>query len=178
MNLPNILTILRILMVPLFVYLLVYGYTGWALVVFVTAGLTDALDGAIARMWNQQTELGRYLDPLADKMLLIAAFVCLGTLDWLPFWVLLVVISRDVILVLGTVVMHLTQGHFDVTPSLLGKGTTVAQLALVVLTLMRVNGAQVGPWHVAVLWLAVAVTVASGLHYLYRGVRRMNGALI
>jgi cardiolipin synthase len=174
-NLPNILTILRILMVPLFVYMLVYGHSGWALGLFVAAGLTDALDGAIARMWNQQTTLGRYLDPLADKMLLTSAFVVLAVMAWIPFWVLLIVVSRDIILLVGTVVMHLTQGEYDINPSLLGKTTTFFQLVMVVLALLMVTGVDVAPWFHAALVMVVGLTVTSGFHYLYRGIRRMNG---
>jgi cardiolipin synthase len=176
-NLPNILTILRILMVPLFVYMLVYGHGRWALGVFVAAGLTDALDGAIARMWNQQTTLGRYLDPLADKMLLTSAFIALAVLSWVPFWLLLIVVSRDIILLLGTVVMHITQGEHDITPSLLGKATTFVQLVAVFLALLLVTGADVGRYFTASVWVVVVVTVLSGLHYLYRGIRRLNGDL-
>ena len=178
MNLPNILTIMRILMVPLFVYLLFYGYHTWALTVFVVAGVTDALDGAIARMWQQQTTLGKYLDPLADKLLITSAFISLGALSWLPLWVLLIVVSRDIILTLGTVVMHLTQGHFDITPSLLGKATTFMQLALILLTLLTVTGIDLGGYVTPTMWVAVAVTLLSGLHYLYRGIRRLNGNLV
>ncbi len=178
MNLPNLLTILRILLVPVFVFLLVYQHTVWALAVFVLAGLTDALDGAIARMWNQQTDLGRYLDPLADKLLILSAFIALSSLSWIPFWVLLIVVSRDLILTVGTVVMHLTQGGFDVNPSLLGKATTFVQLALVVLTLLKVTGVDVSRYFDGTVWLVVVVTVMSGLHYLYRGIRRLNGDLI
>jgi cardiolipin synthase len=177
-NIPNLLTILRILMIPLFVYLLVYGYTRWALGAFVVAGLTDALDGAIARMWHQQTTLGRYLDPLADKMLLTAAFVALAVLSWIPFWALLIVVSRDIILLIGTVVMHLTQGDFDINPTLLGKTTTFLQLVLVVLALVMVSGVGAVPHFDAAVWVVAAVTVVSGLHYLYRGIRRLNGDLV
>lgn len=174
-NLPNLLTIVRILMIPLFVYLLVYGYTRWALGTFVVAGLTDALDGAIARMWHQQTTLGRYLDPLADKMLLTAAFVALAVLSWIPFWVLLIVVSRDIILLIGTVVMHLTQGDFDISPTLLGKTTTFVQLVLVVLALWVGAGVGAVPYFDDALWVVAAITLLSGLHYLYRGIRRLNG---
>lgn len=174
-NFPNLLTIVRILMIPLFVYLLVYGFHRWALGTFVVAGLTDALDGAIARMWHQQTTLGRYLDPLADKMLLTAAFVALAVLSWIPFWALLIVVSRDIILLIGTVVMHLTQGDFDINPTLLGKTTTFLQLVLVVLALCMVAGVAAVPYFGDAVWVVAAVTVVSGLHYLYRGIRRLNG---
>lgn len=175
MNLPNILTLLRILLVPLFVYTLIYGHGRWALAVFTTAGLTDALDGAIARMWNQQTTLGRYLDPLADKLLLTSAFIALAVLSRIPFWVLLIVVSRDIILLVGTVVMHITQGDYDITPSLLGKATTFFQLVLVLFGLLLLVGVQVEPWFRAALVIVVGLTVLSGLHYLFRGIRAMNG---
>lgn len=175
MNIPNVLTILRILLVPLFVYMLVYGHSGWALGVFVAAGFTDALDGAIARMWNQQSTLGRYLDPLADKVLLTSAFIALAVMNWIPFWVLLIVVSRDIILLLGTVVMHLTQGEYDISPSLLGKATTFLQLVTVFLALLQVMGVDAKAWFDACVWVVVAVTTVSGLHYLYRGIRRING---
>jgi cardiolipin synthase len=175
-NLPNILTLLRILLVPLFVYTLVYGHGRWALAVFVSAGLTDALDGAIARMWNQQTTLGRYLDPLADKLLLTSAFIALTVLAQIPFWVLIIVVSRDIILLVGTVVtLHITQGDYDITPSLLGKVTTFFQLALVLFALLMLNGAEVEPWFRASLVMVVGLTTLSGLHYLFRGIRAMNG---
>jgi len=174
-NLPNILTLLRILLVPLFVYALIYGHSRWALGVFVVAGLTDALDGAIARMCNQQTTLGRYLDPLADKLLLTSAFVSLAVLARIPFWVLLIVVSRDVIILVGTVVMHITQGAYDITPSLLGKVTTFFQLAFIVCALLLLVGVDVGAWFEAALVMVVGLTVLSGLHYVFRGIRRMNG---
>jgi cardiolipin synthase len=174
-NIPNVLTILRILLVPLFVFMLVYGHSGWALGVFVTAGLTDALDGAIARMWDQQSTLGRYLDPLADKVLLTSAFIALAVMAWIPFWVLLIVVSRDIILLLGTVVMHLTQGEYDITPTLLGKATTFLQLVTVFIALLRVTGVDTRAWLDGAVWVVVAITTVSGLHYLYRGIRRING---
>jgi cardiolipin synthase len=166
------------LLVPLFVYLLVYNYNGWALGVFVVAGLTDALDGAIARMWDQQTTLGRYLDPMADKLLISSAFICLGLLSRIPFWVMLVVVSRDVILTLGTVVLHRVQGRLDISPSLLGKGTTLAQLTLITLVLMMIAGFEVSAYIDGAIWLVVMVTLLSGLHYLYRGVKCLNGEII
>lgn len=177
-NLPNLLTMLRILMIPLFVYLLVYDFTVWALGVFVVAGLTDALDGAVARMSGQQTELGKYLDPIADKLLITTAFVALAMLALIPYWMLIIVISRDVILLLGTVVMHVTQGGFDIAPSMLGKVTTAAQLLLIVMVLSALVGMNTEPYMDGAMWMVAAVTVTSGLHYLFRGVRRLNGDLV
>lgn len=177
MNLPNVLSLARILLSPLFVFLLVYGYPRWALTVFVVAGLTDALDGTVARLWNQRTMLGKYLDPLADKLLLISAFVALGVLSWVPFWLVLIVISRDVVLLVGTVVMHQLQDGFDITPSWLGKVTTFLQVLLVLLILLALVGTELTPLRTACMWLAAAATLLSGLHYVYRAIRRFNGAL-
>jgi cardiolipin synthase (CMP-forming) len=117
MNIPNSLTILRILLIPCYIGLLVYGRFDEALIVLLVAGLTDALDGAIARMKNQYTRLGAVLDPLADKMLLISGFVTLSLIHLIPSWVTILVVSRDVILMLGTAVAHFTDSRVDITSS-------------------------------------------------------------
>src|SRR2546428_12010839 len=110
MGLPNWLTVLRILLIPVFVTLLVYRRPGTALAVFCLASLTDLLDGYVARSRGSQSRLGAFLDPMADKLLLTASFVTLTYLRRLPFWITAVVISRDVILVLGAVLIHMTGG--------------------------------------------------------------------
>src|SRR5262245_29888012 len=108
MNIPNSLTILRILLIPCYIWLLIYGRFDQALIVLLVAGITDALDGAIARMKNQYTRLGAVLDPLADKMLLTSGFITLSMIHLVPSWVTILVVSRDVILMLGTAVAHFT----------------------------------------------------------------------
>ena len=105
MNIPNSLTILRILLIPCYIGLLVYGRFGQALIVLIVAGLTDALDGAIARVKNQYTRLGAVLDPLADKLLLTSGFITLSMIHLIPLWVTIIVVSRDLILMLGTAVV-------------------------------------------------------------------------
>ena len=174
MNIPNSLTILRILLIPCYIGLLVYGRFDEALIVLLVAGLTDALDGAIARMKNQYTRLGAVLDPLADKMLLISGFVTLSLIHLVPSWVTILVVSRDVILMLGTAVAHFTDSRVDITPTFLGKGTTFLQLSYVVmvifLTSRRIDLAVMLP----LLFGMISFTLLSGLHYLYRGFRHTS----
>src|SRR3990170_4410241 len=105
MNLPNYITLFRVVLIPFFINLMVYGYYREALAVFVVAGGTDALDGMIARLMKAQTELGAFLDPMADKLLIISAFVTLVLLGKLPVWLVIIVVSRDVIIALGSLVI-------------------------------------------------------------------------
>ncbi len=133
MNIPNSLTILRILLIPCYIGLLVYGRFDQALIVLIVAGLTDALDGTIARLTNQHTRLGAVLDPLADKLLLTSGFITLSMIHLIPSWVTILVVSRDLILMLGTAVAHFTDSRVDITPTFLGKGTTLLQLSYVVI---------------------------------------------
>jgi cardiolipin synthase len=173
-NLPNFLTLLRIFCSPVFVGLVLYGHYSWALAVFLGAGLTDALDGMIARVLNQQTVLGRYLDPLADKLLLVTAFLVLSFKGEIPVWVALVVVSRDVIISVGSLVIHLLRERVDITPTWIGKVTTVIQLVYIVAVLVGTT-APVPEWVLwSVLGAMVGLTVASGLHYVFRGVKILS----
>lgn len=174
MNLPNRLTLLRILFVPIFVILLVYDHHAWALALFLLAGLTDALDGLIARVWDQRTRLGTYLDPLADKLLLTAAFGTLAVLHLIPTWSAIVVVSRDLILMLGTAMLHILHGRVEIAPSWLGKATTVAQLGYVLAVQAELAFDRSLPLVPVLLPAATALTVLSGLQYLYRGVRQLG----
>ena len=110
MNLPNYITLVRIVLIPFFIDLMIYGYYQAALAVFIAACVTDALDGLIARVTNSITELGALLDPIADKLLILASFVTLVLMDMLPVWLVIIVVSRDVILILGSLVIYF-QGH-------------------------------------------------------------------
>ena len=136
----NQLTILRMLLIPAFVILLLYGYRGWALVTFLTAGLTDLLDGLIARATGQKTTLGAWLDPMADKLLLVTMFVMLtlpntGAANRLPLWFTVLVISRDVAIVLTVAVVNLAVGPRTFRPSLFGKIATAVFVLTGVVTL-------------------------------------------
>lgn len=171
MNIPNSLTILRILLIPVFIGLMTYRQYGYALAALLCAGVTDALDGLVARMTNQQTRLGEILDPLADKLLLTSAFLTLAALHLVPSWVVILVVSRDVILMLGTVVAHVTNVSIDIRPTVLGKGTTLCQLTYVLLVVAMIwRGVKIGAL-LPLLVVMVMFTLASGFHYLYRGYR-------
>lgn len=173
-NLPNSLTILRILLIPVFVGLLLHGRHDYALGVIVLAGLTDGLDGVIARFTNQRTRLGAYLDPLADKLLLTSAFATLALIHLVPLWVAILVVSRDLILLAGTLLTQVADSRLDITPTWLGKGTTFLQLSYVILVLIVVSGRQdLGLADILLIPMAV-FTLLSGLHYLYRGVSQVN----
>lgn len=174
MNLPNSLTILRILLIPVFIGFLLYERYEYSLAVLLLAGLTDGLDGTIARVANQRTRLGAYLDPLADKLLLTSGFVTLSVLHLVPSWIAIVVVSRDMMLMTGTVLARITESQLDISPTLLGKGTTLVQLSylilVVVLTSRQMDLRLIQP----LLYLMVCVTVMSGFHYLYRGFTRLS----
>jgi cardiolipin synthase len=169
LNIPNILTLCRLFSVPVFLALLSKQRFTYALYVFCAAGLTDALDGAIARWFDARTEIGAFLDPFADKLMLLSAFVALTFEDAIPGWLLGVVVIRDIVIVFGYFMLSFFTGErVPVRPSYLGKAATCFQLACVVGALARVGASWPSQWY-ALLYLAVAVTALSGLHYAYRG---------
>ena len=174
MNIPNSLTILRILLIPCYIGLLIYSRFTEALIVLIVAGLTDALDGAIARIKNQHTRLGAVLDPLADKLLLTSGFITLSMIHLIPSWVTILVVSRDVILLMGTAVAHFADYRLDLTPTFLGKGTTFLQLSYVVLVIFLSSRHIDLIVMLPLLFGMVSFTLLSGLHYLYRGFRHTN----
>ncbi len=177
MNLPNYITLFRVVLIPFFINLMIYGYYGAALVVFVVAGVTDALDGMIARLMKSQTELGAFLDPIADKLLILSAFVTLVLLGKLPVWLSIIVVSRDVILVLGSIILYVTGHNLKVSPSIVGKATTVLQLMVVAVTLVLINYSAQGIEHGALpvlQWTAALVTIASGIQYVLRGMKMVG----
>jgi cardiolipin synthase (CMP-forming) len=177
MGLPNWLTILRILLIPVFVTLLVYRRAGLALLVFCLASLTDLLDGYIARSQGRQTRLGAFLDPMADKLLLTSGFVTLTWLKVIPFWITAVVVSRDVVLSLGVLVIHVAGGTVHPAPTWIGKMSTVFQM-LTVLGAMAAVYFQLLPPFISTLlaWVTAAFTITSGLQYLIRGLKQLETA--
>ncbi len=174
LTLANRLTILRILMTPVIVILLMYRQMGAALALFLLAGMTDALDGLVARSWKQKTTLGMVLDPVADKLLLTSTVVTLTVLKELPRWFTIIVVSRDVLLIGGSVILYMFLGKISTPPSWPGKLTTGFQL-LTVLCAMLDNffpTLKAGVLPLAVVTLIL--TIASGLDYIYRGARLLN----
>jgi cardiolipin synthase len=175
MGLANWLTVLRILLVPVFVTLLVYRRPGWALAVFVLAAATDLLDGWVARSRGAASRLGAFLDPMADKLLLIASFVTLTYLRALPFWITALVLSRDLLLIIGALLVHMVGMRLTPRPTRAGKAATFFQVLTVLTGLLpRYFAVPVVP--TVVLWLAAFFTVTSGLQYLVQGMRFLNAA--
>mgnify|MGYP003961004535 CR=1 FL=1 len=173
-NFPNILTIIRILITPLFVILLLRNEREFALLTFTVAAISDGLDGFIARVFNQRTELGAYLDPIADKLLMTAAFVSLGVLKIIPSWLTVIVISRDVLIVLGLALFTMTEIKVEIKPSIISKNTTVAQLSTIIWVLLDLEFAIVDTVSISFYWITACLTITSGLHYMYTGINRLQ----
>jgi cardiolipin synthase len=175
-NLPNSLTVLRILLVPVFVGFLLYEYFDYALITLLVAAVTDGLDGAIARITDQRTRLGEYLDPLADKLLLMSAMVTLSVLHFIPVWAVILVVSRDAILLTWTILANLTEIDIDIAPTWLGKGTTLAQICYVIMVILFATGRVSAEVVIPFLAIMVILTTGSGMHYLFRGIQHLNSS--
>ena len=178
-TLANQLTLLRMLLIPAFVLLVVYGYFGWALTVFIVAGVTDALDGLIARLAHQKTDLGAWLDPAADKLLLVTAFVVLtlpnlGLVNRIPIWLTILVISRDVGIVLTVAIVSLALGPRTFKPSRLGKAATAFFIVTCVIVMYFNYLGTTSPVVEACIWISLAVTLASGIDYVFRVAKIIN----
>ena len=174
MGLANWLTTLRILLIPVFVTLLVYRQAGWAVLIFCAASLTDLLDGYIARTRGRQTRLGAFLDPVADKLLLTSAFITLTYLKVIPFWIAAVVVSRDLMLSVGVLVIHVAGGTVHPAPSWLGKASTLFQMATVLSAMLAFYFKMLMSLPKGAAWVAAFFTVASGLQYLVQGLKQLN----
>lgn len=167
--LPNIITLFRIAMAPVLILLLKdEGYLA-GLLVFVFAGLSDGLDGFIAKRFDCQTHLGAVLDPLADKLLLISSYVMLTVLHQIPFWLLLTVAFRDLLIIGGYLVYVSLHGPVQMHPSYLSKFNTVMQISLVVVILAgRAFSVTLHPYTAVLIYIVFVTTVASGGHYLWQ----------
>jgi cardiolipin synthase len=175
MNLPNILTLTRVLLIPVFVICIINKYFEWAFFTFAIAGITDGIDGLLARITHQRTELGAYLDPIADKLLLSAAFISLAIIEFIPSWLVVIVITRDVIILVGFLVMWLTNYHPEINPSLLSKMTTAFQIITILLVLMIGYSSTFQQLSVIAIYATAILTILSGFHYIYTGTRILNG---
>jgi cardiolipin synthase len=174
MNLPNIMTLIRILLIPLFVIFIINKLFGWAFITFAVAGITDGIDGMIARVTHKRTELGSYLDPIADKLLLMAAFVTLAIIEIVPSWLAVIVIARDVIILIGFLVLLLTDYRPKIEPSLVSKVTTVFQISMVLLVLMADYAPVFKLLSTIAVYGTAFFTIASGSHYIYLGTQILN----
>ena len=172
----NQLTLLRMLLIPAFVILVIYGHLGWALIVFATAGVTDALDGLIARWSGQKTSLGAWLDPMADKLLLVTTFVVLtlpnlNLANRLPIWLTVLIISRDIGIVLTVAVVNLAIGPRTFRPSVFGKIATATYILTAVVAMLfnylRYHSTLVDVF----IYASLVITIVSALHYIRHATR-------
>jgi len=175
LSIPNILTLLRILMTPVIVYMVLTAQAWLAVILMVAAGVTDMLDGAIARYFNQRTTVGAYLDPLADKVLLVSLFVSLFFIGKVPLFIFLAVIFRDAIIIFGALAYEMVTRQLTMEPSLISKATTFMQILYVSLLLLHMaTPISIMLIH-TVMWLAFALTCMSGVHYMVTWTRKAVG---
>ncbi|MBI5180625.1 MAG: CDP-alcohol phosphatidyltransferase family protein, partial [Nitrospirae bacterium] len=153
---------------------LVYKYYGYAFAIFLLAGISDGLDGFIARSSKQKTKLGTFLDPMADKLLLTASFVTLTALHLIPVWVSIIVISRDIIIIIGALMLILFQDDLKVSPSLTGKATTLFQILYIVLLLLFIVTGKSIDNIKPIMWIMIVITIASGAQYIYLWFKLLN----
>ena len=176
LNIPNVLTVSRLFLAPVFLALLSQHRFRYALYVFCAAGLTDALDGTIARWFDLRTEIGALLDPFADKLLLLSAFVGLTVENAIPGWLLGVVITRDIVIVFGyLLLLFYTDERVPIHPSYLGKAATCFQLASVIGALAGISQNWAELWHL-LLYATVVITALSGMHYAYKGLAWLSSS--
>ncbi len=173
---PNQLTFLRLIFVPLIVIAVIDGSYGWALGLFLAAGLSDGLDGLLARMLNQRTLLGQYLDPIADKLLMSTMFLVLSIVHQIPWKFTVLVFSRDLCILVTCALLYATGLVRDFRPSAFGKANTVSQVVAIFFVLLhRVNGAT---WiyyaRTIGLWCTFALTLISGIHYALRTTQQVR----
>jgi cardiolipin synthase (CMP-forming) len=181
LTVPNLLTFLRMALIPVFASLLFYGYSGWALIVFIIAGVSDGIDGFVARRFKQQSELGTVLDPIADKLLMTVAFIVLTMPNVLqpakhlpvPFWVTAAVIGRDVLILTVAGAIFVMTGFRGFVPSWLGKLSTLVQVAAVTLILIAaISGYSF--FLPTTYFIVVLLAFVSGFHYIFHVARLMK----
>jgi len=172
LTIANQLTLLRMLLIPAFIVLTIEGELGWALAVFAIAGITDALDGVIARWSRQRTTLGAWLDPMADKLMLVSAFVVLtlpnlGLANRLPLWLTALIISRDVGIVITVAIVNLAIGRRTFRPSIFGKIATAVYIVTVSMAMLYNYLGYHSPLVTFCIFLSLAITLISGFHYVW-----------
>ena len=176
LTVPNLLSILRMGLVPVFIIAVVEGRPAVALAIFLIAGVTDALDGLIARFFHQQSRLGAYLDPVADKLLLVSAYAALALPGVapgmrIPAWVAVLVIARDVGIVIVSLILYLALGLKGFSPAMISKATTAVQVLAVLAVLAAGMEPALEPGAAFLVYLAAGLTVVSGLYYVLRANR-------
>jgi cardiolipin synthase (CMP-forming) len=176
MTIPNFISLGRVILVPVIVYLLLENQTEAALYVFLVAGISDAVDGFLAKRFGWTSELGAYLDPLADKLLLVSLFAVMAKLEMLPLWLTIAVISRDILIVLGVTLTWILGQPVNIKPHYISKANTFAQILLVAAVLAdEAYKLGLGDVRLALVWLTFALTIASLGAYTVAWIRHMSG---
>jgi len=170
MTLANKITILRVLLIPVIIVGLLTSTSYWPLAIFIFSMITDVLDGLAARMKGERTQLGTFLDPLADKLLLTAVYLTLTYLHRIPLWVFVVVFSRDLLIVLGWSIIYILMSSSTIIPRTLGKVTTFVQMLAVLCFLFPTPR----PVHDPIFWIMIALTVLSAIDYVMIGAQRLS----
>ncbi|HDQ04145.1 MAG TPA: CDP-diacylglycerol--glycerol-3-phosphate 3-phosphatidyltransferase [Deltaproteobacteria bacterium] len=176
MNVPNFLSLLRIILVPVIIIFLIQESYKNALITFAIAGLTDVFDGIIARAFKSQTKIGAFIDPLADKLLVVSSFIALSILGLIPAWLTVIVITRDLIITGGILILSLMSVSFEMKPAVVSKITTVFQVSTILLTLLyySIDPGISYKWILLICWATAIFTVASGAVYITRGINYIN----
>jgi cardiolipin synthase len=174
MTVPNLLTVLRILLTPLLVILLLNGRPNEALIVFVAAGVTDGLDGLIARLYRQKSKLGAFLDPMADKLLLATTYVILAYQGLVPNWLTVIILSRDVFIVVGIIMLHMQNFKVEIKPTIPSKLTTFSQIVTVIFAMATSLSSPHPLIRKGLVYLTAALTLLSWFQYMARGLRLLH----
>lgn len=176
MNIPNLISLGRVILVPVVFWLVLTHQTELAFVLFVVAGISDGVDGFLAKRYGWTTELGAYLDPLADKLLIVSIFVALGVKAALPSWLVIAVVSRDILIVAGVVLAWVLNHPITIRPAMVSKANTVAQIVLAG-TVLADDGFGLGleVLRIVLVWIVGALTLASLITYLRTWFRHMSG---
>lgn len=174
MNIPNVITVFRIFLVPVVIWLIIDGDLRLAFFAFLLAGLSDALDGFMAKRFGWQTELGAYLDPIADKLLLMSIYVVLGFFSHLPVWLVIAVVSRDILIIGAFLLSWMLGRHVEVRPLFISKANTTGQIILAALV-MGDLGFNLGLYDLTmiIVWITGILTILSALAYLVNWLRDM-----
>lgn len=178
MNLPNLITLGRVILVPLVFWLLVTGQVEAAFFAFIVAGISDGVDGYLAKTYGWSTELGAYLDPLADKLLIVCIFLALGVGGELPLWLVIAVVSRDILIVCAIMLSWLLRNPVRIRPLAVSKANTLSQIVLAGIVLADEGfGLGLGTVRFVLVWVTGALTIASLAAYLHSWLLHMSGEL-
>ena len=176
MTIPNFISLGRVILVPVIFYLLIENQTEAAFYVFLIAGISDGIDGFLAKRYGWATELGAYLDPLADKLLLVSMFAAMGRQGLLPLWLVIAVISRDILIVIGVTLTWILGQPVSIKPHIVSKANTTAQIVLVAMVLAdEAYGFGLSNLRLLLVWITFVLTMVSLAAYTVAWIKHMSG---